>query len=292
MPACLDFRVTVLFLALIGSTAAFAEPSVNLNQLAAQRAVVTQAFQAYQDQEKKVTAMEQKLTAEEGTLSSSIDNGAEQAGQRATSAEIEERLQQQAQVIAQIQDEQGEAASRRSNDFIGTQDQIVATQIDHQQQLQELQSQISLQQQNVAQLDQTVQTQRATNIDSPLLENALAEYQQQNARLENLEELEETLAVQVAQDQVAQNFSQTQSTSSANKTELDLQSRYDDAQKNYRQLQENYQLALSREESERRKASDLHDDYQVEKEKQLALGDNYDRESKKLAQMLTGFSKP
>lgn len=295
MPVRWGIRMAAFFLFFFTNVIVSADqptvPKVTLSQLARQRAVVAQSFQASKDQQQKVAEMEKKLGYDENASQPANENTPAQAGQAATSDQLRQRLAQQQQVLSQIQSEQNQAAQNQTSNFLDTQNQIVATQIDRQQQLQQVQSQIEYQRQTVAQLNQTVQFQRSTNVDSPILDNALAEYQRQKNRLDELENLKQTLAVEAAQAQVVENFNQTQSSSDAKQADEDLQNQYAEAEKSYQQLQESYELALSKEDADRKAISDLKDGYQIEKEKQLALDDTYNQESNKLSQMLTDFSK-
>jgi hypothetical protein len=296
MPACFGIRMAAFFLLLSVPVAAFSEtlpgpvviPNITLNEIAEQRTVVAQSFQASKDQQQKLSEIEKRLNTDENL---SQPPSSQEAGQAASASEIRNRLTEQQQVLAQIQEEQRKSSEDATSDFLGTQNQIVATQVSSQQQLQQVQGQIEYQRQNVAQLYQTIQTQRATNIVSPLLTDAESAYQQQKDRLDQLESLKDSLAVQAAQTEMAGNFNQTQSSSIAKTTNENLQNRFAEAQKNYQQLQESYQAALSKEDSNRQKASELDDDYKIEKEKQLALDDTYSRESQKLSEMVTSFSR-
>ncbi len=273
------------------SLSAFAEklpgpvtvPPVTLRDIAQQRAVVAQAFQASKDEQQKITTLEKAQVT--------YGQGNQQAGQEASASQIRDRLAAQQQLLAQIQEQQNQADQNHATDFLDTQDKIIASQIDSQQQLTQIQGQIDYQRQNVAQLEQTIQTQRATNIDNPILNNALAQYQDQKSRLDDLEALKQNLAVQAGQAHMAAEFNQNQSSTEAKQTDANLQSQYAEAEKTYQQLQESYQAALAKEVSNRQKESDLDDQYKIEKEKQIALDDTYSREQRKLDSMLTNFSK-
>jgi hypothetical protein len=291
MPAWFGIGMTAFFLLLV-PLSSFAEklpgpitvPAVTLRDIAQQRAAVAQAFQASKDEQQKIASIEKAQSADSS-------NGTQQAGQEATPSQIRDRLTAQQQVLAQIQEEQNQADQNHATDFLNTQNQIVASQIDSQQQLVQIQGQIDFQRQSVAQLEQTIQTQRASNIDSPILDDALTQYQDQKTRLDDLEILKQNLAVQAGQAQMAAEFNQNQSGSEVRRIEANLQSQYAEAEKSYQQLQESYQAALAKEDSNRQKESSLDDEFKIEKEKQIALDDTYAREHRKLEKMITDFSK-
>jgi hypothetical protein len=291
MPAWFGIGMTAFFLLLV-PLSSFAEKlpgpitvtAVTLRDIAQQRAAVAQAFQASKDEQQKIASIEKAQSADSS-------NGTQQAGQEATPSQIRDRLTAQQQVLAQIQEEQNQADQNHATDFLNTQNQIVASQIDSQQQLVQIQGQIDFQRQSVAQLEQTIQTQRASNIDSPILDDALTQYQDQKTRLDDLEILKQNLAVQAGQAQMAAEFNQNQSGSEVRRIEANLQSQYAEAEKSYQQLQESYQAALAKEDSNRQKESSLDDEFKIEKEKQIALDDTYAREHRKLDKMITDFSK-
>jgi hypothetical protein len=299
MPVRMGIRMTAFFLFFLTHAITFADPpaasTVTLSQLAQQRAVVAQAFQASKDEQQKVAEMEKKLGSEENASQPANENApgesGQQAGQAATSDQLKQRLAQQQQVLQQIQDEKNQAAQNQTNDFLDQQDKIIATQVDRQQQLQQIQSQAASERQSVAQLNQTIQFQRSTNVDSPTLDDALTEYQRQKGHLDELENLEQTLATEVAEAHAEESFNQTQNSSNAKQADENLQNEYAEAEKSYQQLQESYQSALSKEDADRKGMADLKDSYLIEKEKQIALDDTYNQESKKLLQMITSFSK-
>jgi chromosome segregation ATPase len=189
--------------------------------------------------------------------------------------ELQQSIQAQASSMDAIQRQINDAKVTGNDNYLSQANQIQQNKVDRDQDIRSVQGQLQQQRQIVANLQNQLQAQLATNIDSDLLDYFQQATQEQRAKLSELEDLNRSLQVEAGQAAVGENFVQTQQQAQSQQSIEALQAQYQAATQRYEQLQSQYQSALNDSAKAQDQLSHLEDQYDLQREKYLELQDRY-----------------
>jgi hypothetical protein len=252
----------------------------------------------YLQQGKMVDDLSKQVDAQQKVLSDlntkiSQQNHAEQAEHV---NQTQQNMQAQAAVVASIERQIGESKNQGNDSYLDQADQIQQSRVERDQIIHSAQLQVQQQRQVVANVQNQLQAQIASNIDNDTLDYYEQLNTEQVAKLNQLEDYSRSLQVEAGQAAVGEDFSQHQQQSTAQENTKALQAQYRDEVQKYSQLQSQYQSAIALQAKADDQLSTLADQYEVQREKYLDLQEKYADAQAQLKKMKPvnslGNSKP
>jgi chromosome segregation ATPase len=255
------FRIAILAGALCAQVQAQA-PATSPN-IFQQQQVVSELGKQVDAQQKVLADLNSKMSEQNQTEQSTHIN------------EIQQGIQSQAAAMEAIQRQINDATVAGNDRYLNQADQIQRSRVDREQSIKSVQGQLQQQRQVVATLQGQLQAQQATNVDSDLLDYFQQATEEQQGKLNALEDLNRSLQVEAGQAAVGEEFVQTQQQAQAQDNVQTLQGQYQAAAQRYEQLQTQYQSALNDSSKAQDQLSHLEDQYDLQREKYLELQDKY-----------------
>jgi hypothetical protein len=207
------------------------------------------------------------------------------AGQVASISETQNEAQTAGAAIADLQAQIAQKQREGTDQTLALEDQNVQEQVDREQTLKSVQTQLQQEQARVSELNNVVDKQEARNLETDRLDTSVQQAQQEKERLQALLALHAQLEIQARDDSAAEDLSLRQQALTEQSDLAQLQGQLQQEQRSYQSLLGEEQTAQAQGDKRRAIESDLEDRYTLEHEKLLDLEDRYSNENAKLSQM-------
>jgi hypothetical protein len=181
--------------------------------------------------------------------------------------QAQQNMQSQAAVVASIERQISDSKDQGDDSYLNQADEIQQSRVDRDEIMRSAQLQLQQQRQVVARVQNQLQAQVATNVDSELLDYFEQLNTEEVDKLNQLEDYNRSLQVEAGQAAVGEDFSQHQQQNAAQENTQALQGQYREEVQKYSQLQSEYQSAINLQAKADDQLSKLADQYEAQLKK-------------------------